>query len=580
MRSWGSDLRSVLLRSVLFASVLTGPAVSVSLAEEQFAAAQAPAPRAEMRPPQIATAKVDWSAALGSLTDVADLRTVIPSTHARPPRIGSGRPVPHALRRLNAAMAHRFAGVARSPVPVLLPFDTGALLRDLAEGTATDSNERYLSGFQPSKFFYPGPSGYDAVFSLRAADVPEFSDIKYAEPIDVLISGSVLLYDLDDPTPPSPAAATGLEDEYPGIQRLIHEHHLRYTFVRFGVPYVVSAACFDASVSRYKMPPCRAADRVLQRFLRSLKVAGGTPKPTRMVQPMAIERPAVKSPDFTYHPPGRLLPSTGFRGLLGRADDTVYSQIRFPIADTPAFVNSQMFQRRNRGHENGANYAYPWRDNFCERRGFPVGQCPAGFGHQGQDIRTQACPPGLYGERCYADRNLVAVRDGAILRRPKQEAVYLFVNTANEHLRFRYLHMVPRKMDEDSLLSGRRVHEGEVIGQVGNFNKRENGTSYHLHFDIQVPTKNGWVFVNPYMTLVAAYERLIGGRGEAVSPPVTLATTEPSTTGSASPAAIAVEEAAPRKGERVKKKRKARKHVKRGKPVKPIKRKNTHLARH
>ena len=238
---------------------------------------------AEMRPPQISNAKVDWPAALDSLSDVPDLRSVVPSGHARPPRNGAGRPMPHALTRLNAAMSHRFPGVARSPVPVLLPFDTAALLRDLAAGTATDTSERYLSGFQPSKFFYPGPSGFDAVFSLRTADVPELSDIKYAEPIDVLISGSLLLYDLDDPTPPSAVAATGLEDEYPGIQRLVHEHHLRYTFVRFGVPYVVSAACFDASVSRYKMPTCRAADRVLHRFLRALKVAGGTPNPIRMV---------------------------------------------------------------------------------------------------------------------------------------------------------------------------------------------------------------------------------------------------------------------------------------------------------
>jgi hypothetical protein len=28
-----------------------------------------------------------------------------------------------------------------------------------------------------------------------------------------------------------------------------------------------------------------------------------------------------------------------------------------------------------------------------------------------------------------------------------------------------------------------------------------------------VPTKDGWVLVNPYMTLVTAYERLIAGRG-------------------------------------------------------------------
>ena len=33
-----------------------------------------------------------------------------------------------------------------------------------------------------------------------------------------------------------------------------------------------------------------------------------------------------------------------------------------------------------------------------------------------------------------------------------------------------------------------------------------------------VPTEFGWVFVNPYMTLVAAYERQIGGRGSEILP--------------------------------------------------------------
>jgi hypothetical protein len=32
-----------------------------------------------------------------------------------------------------------------------------------------------------------------------------------------------------------------------------------------------------------------------------------------------------------------------------------------------------------------------------------------------------------------------------------------------------------------------------------------------------VPTRDGWIFVNPYMTLVAAYERLIGARGQVVN---------------------------------------------------------------
>ena len=72
-------------------------------------------------------------------------------------------------------------------------------------------------------------------------------------------------------------------------------------------------------------------------------------------------------------------------------------------------------------------------------------------------------------------------------------------------------------LDEHGYVSGREVHEGDVIGKVGNYFKKPGGTTYHLHFDVQVPTRQGWVFVNPYMTLVAAYERLIGGRGELVN---------------------------------------------------------------
>jgi murein DD-endopeptidase MepM/ murein hydrolase activator NlpD len=70
-------------------------------------------------------------------------------------------------------------------------------------------------------------------------------------------------------------------------------------------------------------------------------------------------------------------------------------------------------------------------------------------------------------------------------------------------------------MDKDGFITGkiRYVREGDSIGKVGNYLEGPNGTTYHLHFDIQVPTKDGWVWVNPYMTLVSAYERLIGGKG-------------------------------------------------------------------
>jgi murein DD-endopeptidase MepM/ murein hydrolase activator NlpD len=66
------------------------------------------------------------------------------------------------------------------------------------------------------------------------------------------------------------------------------------------------------------------------------------------------------------------------------------------------------------------------------------------------------------------------------------------------------------------MVSGRLVREGEIIGKVGNFLGGATATTYHLHFDLQVPTKYGWVFVNPYMTLVASYERLIEARGQEI----------------------------------------------------------------
>ena len=308
---------------------------------------------------------------------------------------------------------------------------------------------------------------------------------------------------------------------------MILEHHLRYAFERYGVLYVVSIACFDAGVARYKMPTCKSADRVALRFLRALRIAGGTPQSPGTVAPPPVERPDAPSNVFTYYGPGRLLPGTGFRGETGRPDATAYSPIRFPLADAPAYANTQMYQRRSVPTPTNA---YPWRDNFCERRGFPVGQCPAGLGHQGQDIRAAPCTLAPRSERCEQPRDIVAVRDGAIWRSARQEAAYLVVNVANEHIRFRYLHMSPREMDADNLLSGRRVRMGELIGHVGNFSNRENGTSYHLHFDAQVFTADGWVFVNPYMTLVSAYERLIQGRGEEIVEPAQIAATDPAAT--------------------------------------------------
>jgi hypothetical protein len=68
------------------------------------------------------------------------------------------------------------------------------------------------------------------------------------------------------------------------------------------------------------------------------------------------------------------------------------------------------------------------------------------------------------------------------------------------------------------LLNGREVTEGEKIGVVSNYLDHLNGTSRHLHFDVQVFTRDGWIWVNPYVTLISAYERRIRGRGHEIGP--------------------------------------------------------------
>ena len=94
---------------------------------------------------------------------------------------------------------------------------------------------------------------------------------------------------------------------------------------------IVSVACFETASPRFKMPSCRTADQVAQRFLRALRVVGGMPRSLRAAKPLPVERPARVSRSFGYYGPGQLLSGTGFHGQGGRADYTVYSQIRFPL---------------------------------------------------------------------------------------------------------------------------------------------------------------------------------------------------------------------------------------------------------
>ena len=483
----------------------------------------------EFRTPAISAVHVEWRAALDQLRSEINSQPAVASAFTflgrrRLPAFDP-RSMP-ALVQLNAVTSQIFTGIARSPVPVLLPFDTAAFLDTRLKGApAGPSLSRHQADFRPADLFDAGPSGFDAMFSLEPSAGDGMPQRIFAKPVEVQITGSILVYDIRDPLGGKGEPVKALSAQFPDLRRFIREGYVRYAFTRFGVPYVVSIQCLDSAPSPRRLA-CREAYPVAERFLKALRVAGGLPSRRRMDIPSGIaERPAEKSSDFSYRPSGDIIVNSSYRKRGGRADFTAYSQIRFPLQKPPAFVHSQSFRNRRSSDRAidesiGSNSSYPWQDSFCEARSFSVGQCPGGFGHQGQDIRPAPCSAVNEGpDRCDPkQRAVVAVRDSTVIRSLKQQGATLQINTRSEHLRFRYMHMNPATMDADGVLNGRHVEEGEKIGVVSNYLDHPNGTSRHLHFDVQVFTRDGWLWVNPYVTLISAYERLIRGRGREIGP--------------------------------------------------------------
>jgi hypothetical protein len=191
----------------------------------------------EMQAPRLSAADVDWDAVRATLVDLEPLKSQA-----------------DVLTRLNSAIAKVLPKIAASPVPVLLPFDTAAYLHDTALGVAGDAG-KYLSGFSAAALFFPGPSGFDAVLSLRPQDAPDLA-LTFARPVNVQISGSALLYALDGSVVADETAVPQLDGQFPGIRRVLIESHLRYSFVRYGVPYFVSIECFDGANSARRLS-CR-----------------------------------------------------------------------------------------------------------------------------------------------------------------------------------------------------------------------------------------------------------------------------------------------------------------------------------
>ena len=203
---------------------------------------------------------------------------------------------------------------------------------------------------------------------------------------------------------------------------------------------------------------------------------------------------------FTFEPPGQLVEGSG----EGREDDTIYLPgMRFPLERAPAYLNSQV-------HGNGGflgpggrqcdavNYQYPWRDNFCESRRFRMPLCPAGTGHQGQDIRPATCE---------ADRHWAVAAAAGTVVRIGSFSVTLIDDQGTEH---RYLHLEPTSLQVEM---GQRVTAGDRIGRVSNafFDRDGNRvpTTIHLHYDVQQNLDGRNIFVPPYTSLVESYQALL-----------------------------------------------------------------------
>ncbi|MCH9685289.1 MAG: M23 family metallopeptidase, partial [Deltaproteobacteria bacterium] len=204
---------------------------------------------------------------------------------------------------------------------------------------------------------------------------------------------------------------------------------------------------------------------------------------------------------FEYMPPGVLTPGSG----EGRVDETVYAPgMRFPMENGPAFANSQVWghgggQGPGGGQCSTENYSYPWWDNYCETRSWDMPLCPAGIGHQGQDIRPATCDDGFHWN---------VASDAGTVTNIGSYSVYV---TAADGTRYDYLHGA-----SNIVSSGQGLDRGERINLVSN----EFGgtpTTIHLHFNIRQDVAGlGFVFAPTYMSLVSAYEELFGlvGNGQ------------------------------------------------------------------
>jgi len=245
----------------------------------------------------------------------------------------------------------------------------------------------------------------------------------------------------------------------------------------------------------------------------------GEPEPDPVVEPVEeTEAEPVIDPDpidepaaapviddagiaFSWMPAGDLVEDSGTGQIL---QINYAPGMRFPIEAGQAYANSQVYGYGGYlgpagGQCNAANYAYSWRDNFCETRGYGTPMCPSGHGHQGQDIRPATCSDGVHHALAAADGTITSVGS------------YSVRLMSDDGVRYTYLHL-----DKPSLqvAAGDHVTRGQVIGSVSN-EFGDTATTIHLHFEIKMAVDTGGGIQNtsvpPYLALVDSYQRLLEG---------------------------------------------------------------------
>src|SRR6201986_1141238 len=178
----------------------------------------------DFRTPSVSAVHVEWRAVLDQLRSEISATPSVASafTFSGQRRVPASDPrSTPALMQLNAVTSKIFAGIDRSPIPVLLPFDTAAFLDARANGVpASLSLAKYQADFRPVDLFDAGQAGYDAVFSLEPGAGDGLPQRTFIRPVEVQISGSILTYDVNDPLSGKGEPVKALQAQYPDLRRL------------------------------------------------------------------------------------------------------------------------------------------------------------------------------------------------------------------------------------------------------------------------------------------------------------------------------------------------------------------------